>query len=181
MAGSERAGSGPASDSAFSQLQSGWGPGRELRLWSWPSAPSPWSRWPSQDSPMASRAGGSSRWLALHLSSALPSLLVRRYFPGKLPLGWLRVQRCLGERTCGVSVHWDSGEAPGGVGRPRSRPQGHSPTYRALLESARWLLTRGRAEEAKQPIQRVASVNKRKLLRAPEPGTCSSWASPALV
>lgn len=72
-------------------------------------------------------------------------------------------ERCLGERTCGVSVHWDSGEAPGGVGRPRSRPQGHSPTYRALPESARWLLTRGRVEEAKQPIQRVASVNKRKL------------------
>ncbi|KAJ8782643.1 hypothetical protein J1605_009962 [Eschrichtius robustus] len=33
----------------------------------------------------------------------------------------------------------------------------------ALPETARWLPTRGRVEEAKQPIQRVASVNKRKL------------------
>uniref|UniRef100_A0A8C7AMA4 Solute carrier family 22 member 13 n=2 Tax=Neovison vison TaxID=452646 RepID=A0A8C7AMA4_NEOVI len=33
----------------------------------------------------------------------------------------------------------------------------------ALPESARWLLTRGRVEEAKQVIQKAASVNKRKL------------------
>ncbi|CAD7673285.1 unnamed protein product [Nyctereutes procyonoides] len=33
----------------------------------------------------------------------------------------------------------------------------------ALPESARWLLTRGRVEEARQVIQKVASVNKRKL------------------
>ncbi|XP_077721900.1 solute carrier family 22 member 13 isoform X2 [Canis aureus] len=33
----------------------------------------------------------------------------------------------------------------------------------ALPESARWLLTQGRVEEARQVIQKVASVNKRKL------------------
>ncbi|XP_046955701.1 solute carrier family 22 member 13 isoform X1 [Lynx rufus] len=33
----------------------------------------------------------------------------------------------------------------------------------ALPESARWLLTRGRVEEAKQVIQKAASVNRRKL------------------
>ncbi|KAF6313491.1 solute carrier family 22 member 13 [Rhinolophus ferrumequinum] len=33
----------------------------------------------------------------------------------------------------------------------------------ALPESARWLLTRGRVEEAKQVLQKAASVNKRKL------------------
>lgn len=36
-------------------------------------------------------------------------------------------------------------------------------TCRALPESARWLLARGRVEEAKQAIQKAASVNRRKL------------------
>lgn len=36
-------------------------------------------------------------------------------------------------------------------------------TYRVLPESARWLLIRGRVEEAKQLLQKAASVNRRKL------------------
>lgn len=49
------------------------------------------------------------------------------------------------------------------VGGP-SRPQSDRfPTSRALPESARWLLAQGRVEEAKQVIQKAASVNGRKL------------------
>lgn len=53
-------------------------------------------------------------------------------------------------------------------------------TSRALPESARWLLTRGRVEEAKRVIQKAASVNKRKL----SPALLSQvlpagWACPA--
>lgn len=118
---------------------------------------------------LAGLAHGVQSWRLFQMAGAAPvfrssftsgeEILPRQAVP------WLAMcpERCLGERTCGVSVHWDSAEAPGGVGRPRSRPQGYSLTYRALPESARWLLTRGRVEEAKQPIQRVASVNKRKL------------------
>lgn len=36
-------------------------------------------------------------------------------------------------------------------------------TCRALPESARWLLARGRVQEAKQVIQKAASANRRKL------------------
>ena len=43
---------------------------------------------------------------------------------------------------------------------PRSQP---FLTHRALPESAQWLLTWGRGEEAKQLIRKVALVNRRKL------------------
>lgn len=55
-------------------------------------------------------------------------------------------------------MHWSSWEAPAPA--PRSQPY---LSCRALPESARWLLTRERVEEAKQVIQKAASVNKRKL------------------
>eukprot|EP00069_Balaena_mysticetus_P009643 bmy_20316T0 len=89
---------------------------------------------------LAGLTHGVQSWRLFQMAGAAP--VFRSSFtsgeeilPRQAALGWLRVQR-------GV---WES------------EPVG------ALPETARWLLTRGRVEEAKQPIQRVASVNKRKL------------------
>ena len=66
----------------------------------------------------------------------------------------------------GFSVHWNSREGSWGSEKalglqtPKSQP---FLMHRVLPESARWLLTRGRVEEAKKLIQKVAAVNKRKL------------------
>lgn len=59
---------------------------------------------------------------------------------------------CVLEGSCGSSKTQ--------VQVPKSQP---FPTSRALPESARWLLTHGRVEEAKQLIQKAASVNRKKL------------------
>lgn len=106
--------------------------------------------------------------------AALLLLLVRRYFPeASHPPGtslaevWLecntdiRLTEHSDSKGCGLRCALEQlGQPLGQRGAPRSQP---FPTCRALPESARWLLTRGRVEEAKQVIQKAASVNKRKL------------------